>query len=175
MARHLRVFAAARNATPTDRPLTRLAGTVRYGLVQTRMFRDLPAGLMHFAIFWGFVLLTIGTANAVTGGLVQAIVSLPFDGALWVGVTALQNIVAVVVLLAVAYAIWRRVVVRPARLTLTRHGIDVLLLIGAVVATELLAQVFEVAASGPIDGAIVSNPLGGALSGLDPALAQALF
>ena len=63
MARHLRVFAAARNASPTDRPMTRLWGTVRYGLVQTRMFRDLPAGIMHFGIFWGFVLLTIGTAN----------------------------------------------------------------------------------------------------------------
>ena len=172
MARHLRVFAAARNATPTDRPLARLAGTVRYGLVQTRMFRDLSAGIMHFGIFWGFVLLTIGTANMVTGGLIQAILSIPFDGALWVAVTALQNVVAVVVLVRVAWAIWRRVVVRPARLTLTRHALEILLLIGGVVATELLAQVFEVAAYGPIEGAFVANPLGGALAGIDPALAR---
>ena len=40
------------------------------------MFKDRRAGLMHFGIFWGFVLLTIGTANVVTGGLVQAIISL---------------------------------------------------------------------------------------------------
>ncbi len=32
MARHLRVFAVARTASPTDHPLTRLAGTIRYGL-----------------------------------------------------------------------------------------------------------------------------------------------
>ena len=63
MARHLRVFAAARNASPVDHPARRLWGTVRYGLVQTRMFRDLSAGLLHFGIFWGFVLLTIGTAQ----------------------------------------------------------------------------------------------------------------
>ena len=42
---------------------------------------------------------------------------------------------------------------RPARLTLNRHAIDILLLIGAVVGTEMLAQVFEVAAYGPIEGA----------------------
>ena len=39
------------------------------------------------AIFWGFVLLTIGTANIVTGGLVQAVISIPFDGALWAAIT----------------------------------------------------------------------------------------
>src|SRR4051794_30818383 len=175
MARHLRVFAAARNASPTDRPLARLAGTVRYGLVQTRMFRDLPAGLMHFGIFWGFVLLTIGTANIVTGGLIQAVLEIPFNGALWTAVTAMQNVVAVVVLVCVAYGIWRRVVVRPARLTLTRHALDILLLIGGVVATELLAQVFEVASDGPIAGAFIANALGGALGGVDPAVIDALF
>jgi Fe-S oxidoreductase len=175
MARHLRVFAAARNASPTDRPIARLWGTVRYGLVQTRMFRDLPAGLMHFGIFWGFVLLTIGTANMVTGGLVQAILSIPFDGVLWVWVTALQNVVAVVVLVCVAWAIGRRVITRPSRLTLNRHALDILFLIGAVVGTEVLAQVFEVAAHGAIPGAIVSNPVGEALAGIGEGTAQALF
>ena len=62
------------------------------------MFKDRRAGLMHAAIFWGFVLLTIGTANIVTGGLVQAILSIPLDGALWTVVSAMQNVVAVIVL-----------------------------------------------------------------------------
>ncbi len=175
MARHLRVFAAARNATPTDHPLRRLAGTARYGLAQTRMFRDLPAGIMHFGIFWGFVFLTIGTANMVTGGLVQAIVSIPLGGALWVAVTLLQNVIALIVLACIGYAIFRRVVVRPARLTLNRHAIDILVLIGAVVGSEVLAQVFEVAAYGPIEGAVVANPLGAALSSVEPAILEALF
>ena len=85
MARHLRIFAVARAEGPSpfaDIP-RRTAGLVRYALVQTKMFKDRRAGLMHFGIFWGFVLLTIGTANIVTGGLVQAIISVPFDGMLW--------------------------------------------------------------------------------------------
>src|SRR5512141_660037 len=175
MARHLRVFAVARNASPTDHPVARLAGTVRYGLAQTRMFRDLPAGLMHFGIFWGFVLLTIGTANIAVGGLIQAVVSYPFDGLLWAAVGAMQNVVALIVLAAIAYAVWRRVVIRPARLTLNRHALDILWLIGAVVATELLAQIFQVAAHGEEPGAFISNALGGALNGLDNALLGGLF
>jgi Fe-S oxidoreductase len=175
MARHLRVFAAARNATPTDRPLARIAGTIRYGLVQTRMFRDVPAGLMHFGIFWGFILLTIGTANIAVDGLIGAVLAWPADGVVWAAVQAMQNVVALVVLAALAYAVYRRVVVGPARLTLNRHALVILGLIGAVVATELAAQVFEVAAHGPVPGAFVANGIGGALAGLGEGVNQALF
>ncbi|HYO44443.1 MAG TPA: hypothetical protein VES19_14695, partial [Candidatus Limnocylindrales bacterium] len=175
MARHLRVFAAVRNATPTDHPVRRLAGTVRYGLVQTRMFRDVPAGLMHFGIFWGFVLLTIGTANIALGGLIGAVLAWPLDGVLWAAMQALQNSVAVVVLGAIGYAVFRRVVLRPARLTLNTHALVILGLIGAVVATELLAQVFEVAAHGEIEGAFIANAAGGAFAALGADVAQALF
>ncbi len=58
------------------------------------MFKDPRAGVMHAGIFWGFVLLTIGTANIVTGGLIQAVISIPFDGVLWTAVSAMQNVVA---------------------------------------------------------------------------------
>ena len=37
---------------------------------------------------------------------------------------AMQNVVAVIVLVCVAWAIWRRVVTRPTRLTLNRHALD---------------------------------------------------
>ena len=48
-----------------------------------RCSRTRGPALMHAGIFWGFVLLTIGTANIVTGGLIQAVLSIPFDGLLW--------------------------------------------------------------------------------------------
>ncbi len=174
-ARHLRVFAAARNATPYDRIPTRVWGTVRYGLAQTRMFQDPPAGLMHFSIFWGFVLLTVGTANIVTGGLIQAVLAWPFDGLLWAVVNALQNVVAVVVLVAIAYAIFRRLVIRPERLTLSMHALLVLLLIGGVVGSELLAQAFESAAHGDIPGAFLASALGSLVAGLGEEVNQAVF
>ncbi len=102
MARHLRVFAAARPAVAQPSPFgdipRRFAGLIEYAFVQTKMFKDWRAGLMHAGIFWGFVLLTIGTANIVTGGLIQSILSIPLDGALWAAISAMQNLVAVIVL-----------------------------------------------------------------------------
>ena len=83
MARHLRVFAAVRASGPCPfaNVPPRLVGLIQYAFVQTKMFKDARAGLMHAGIFWGFVLLTIGTANIVTGGLIQAVLSIPLDGA----------------------------------------------------------------------------------------------
>jgi Fe-S oxidoreductase len=161
MARHLRVFAAARGAGPdplAGLPL-RIGGLLLYVFAQSKMFKDARAGLMHAAIFWGFVLLTIGTANVVTGGLVQAIVAWPFGGVLWTGVSALQNVVAVAVLVAIAYAFFRRLVTKPARLTFTSDALIILGLIGGVVLTELLAQAFEAASFGDVPGAFVANVL----------------
>ncbi len=175
MARHLRVFAAARNASPTDHVGARLWGTLRYGIVQTRMFRDVRAGILHAGIFWGFVLLTVGTANIVTGGLIEAIVSIPLDGALWAAVNAMQNVVAVIVLVCIAWAYWRRLVSKPKRLTFNRDALLILGMIGGVVATELLAQVYQVAAYGVIPGAFIANAAGSAVSGGDPATLQAAF
>mgnify|MGYP003293847817 CR=1 FL=1 len=47
----------------------RLAGLIEYAFVQTKMFKDPRAAILHLGIFWGFILLTVGTANIVTGGL----------------------------------------------------------------------------------------------------------
>ena len=60
MARHLRVFAAARAAgpSPLDNVPARLVGLIEYAFVQTKMFKDPRAALLHWGIFWGFVLLT---------------------------------------------------------------------------------------------------------------------
>ena len=171
MARHLRVFAAARAPGPkllSDLPL-RIGGFIRYALVQSRMFRDLRAGVLHAGIFWGFVLLTIGTANIVTGGLISAVLTKPFDGALWAAITAMQNVVAVIVIGSIGWAFWRRLVSRPARLTYNRDALLILALIGGVVLSELLAEAFEIASHGEKAGAIVSSALAGPLRSMLPA------
>ncbi len=165
MARHLRVFAVARPSRPFAQVPARIVGLVQYAFLQTKMFKDLRAGLLHAGIFWGFVLLTIGTADIVTGGIIQTVLSAPFDGMLWAAISAMQNVVAVIVLLSIGWAYFRRLVTRPARLTFNRDALVILGMIGGVVATELLAQAFEVARHGEITGAFVSNALAVALRG----------
>src|SRR5258706_8963476 len=133
IARHLRVFAAARPAVEQPRPFgrigRRLAGLIEYALIQTKMFKDPRAGLMHAGIFWGFVLLTIGTANVVTGGIIETILSAPLGGAIWAAISAMQNVVAVIVLVSIAWAFERRLISRPRRLTYNRDALVILAMI----------------------------------------------
>jgi Fe-S oxidoreductase len=177
MARHLRVFAAARADGPrlwSDVP-ARLIGLVEYALLQTKMFKDVRAGLMHFGIFWGFVLLTIGTANVVTGGVIESVLSAPFDGAIWAAISALQNVVAVIVLVSIAWAFERRLISRPKRLTYNVDALVILAMIGTLVAAELFAEVFKVARFGDQPGAFISAALAAPLRGLDAGLLETSF
>ncbi|HZB42933.1 MAG TPA: (Fe-S)-binding protein, partial [Ilumatobacter sp.] len=170
MARHLRVWAFAQPAPVGDEP-GRLGSLFKYAIVQVRMFRDLDAGLMHATIFWGFVILTVGTADRVTFGLVHAIGSWPLDGWLWRLLILGQNLFVLGVLVMVGYALFRRLVWRyPRRTTLSRDGVTILLLIGGVVATEWFAEAFRIAAYTDPDAgwAVVALPLSYALSAVLP-------
>jgi Fe-S oxidoreductase len=153
MARHLRVFATARPVTVTDRAESRFDALVRYALVQVRMFRDPASGMSHLVIFWGFIILSLGTLDRIFFGLVHTIVSAPLDGWLWRLLLLTQNLLIVGVLGAVAFSITRRAIARPRRMTLSRDGIVILLLIGGVVTTELFAEAFRIAGHGDPDAA----------------------
>ena len=158
MARHLRVFTRARPAVVTDRGEDRADSLVRYSILQVRMFRDPSAGLMHAAIFWGFIVLTIGTADRIAFGLVHAVLGWPIDGWPWRVTLGLQSLLLVAVLVGVGWALLRRLVVRPRRLTLSRDGLTILLFIGGVVVSELLAESFRIARYGDPDAAWAFAP-----------------
>jgi len=177
MARHLRVFAAVRaeGPSPLDDIPARLTGLIQYAFIQTKMFKDPRAAVLHLGIFWGFILLTVGTVNVVTGGLAQAIISWPLDGVLWMAVLAMQNVVAVGVLIAIAWAFERRLISRPPRLTYNLDALIILAMIGGLVAAELFAQVFEIARYGEQPGAFIASFLAAPLRGLDPGVLEAAF
>src|SRR5918999_1341898 len=174
MARHLRIFAAAQPVAVTDRPEERFGRLFVHSIAQVRMFRELDAGLLHAAIFWGFIILTVGTADRVTFGLVHTVLGLPFDGWLWRLLLPVQNLLAVSVLGAVAYALFRRLVSRPRRLTLSRDGLTILLLIAGVVVTELLADAFRLGRFGDPDApwSFVADGLGRGFGSVLPAAAM---
>jgi Fe-S oxidoreductase len=180
MARHLRVFAATRPAVAQPAPLgqigRRLGGLIEYAFVQVKMFKDWRAGLMHAGIFWGFVLLTVGTANVVTGGLIETVLSAPLGGAIWAAISAMQNVVAVIVIVSILWAFERRLISRPRRLTYNRDALTILGMIGGVVTTELLAEVVEFARYGDQPGAFVSALLAAPLrAAAAPATLEVLF
>lgn len=177
IGRHLRVAAAVRPGTPFggDAPGRGVADIVRHGILQPRMLRDPVAGLVHLAIMWGFVLLTVGTLDRITLGTVGRLLAAPAEGALWHAILALQSLAALLVLGAVGVALGRRLVTRPRRLTLSRDGIVILLLIATIVSTETLAEAFRIVAA-PASGdgwAWLPAAIAAPLAGLPPSVATA--
>jgi Fe-S oxidoreductase len=177
MGRHLRVMAVAQPAAVGDQPESRIRSLIVYSLAQVRMFREPGPGLMHATIFWGFVVLTIGSANRVSFGLVQAVLEWPLGGWLWRALLVVQGILVLGVLVGIGYALVRRLLLRPARVTLSQDALMILYLIAGVVLSETLYEAFRLARYPDPDGpfAFVAYLVGRPFVGLPPNLLEALF
>jgi Fe-S oxidoreductase len=104
-----------------DRPLLRMQRVVKIALLQTKLLREPLAGLMHLAIFWGFLAL-IGAVVESIGEGVTGHFSFRFLGGLYSFITFTQEIFCVLVVVSVALALWRRFIVPVKRLQVDTHG-----------------------------------------------------
>jgi Fe-S oxidoreductase/nitrate reductase gamma subunit len=114
MAGYLRV------GLPEDRtnaPGRRTWNLLTIGFAQTKILRERGAGLSHAAVFWGFLVVTAGTVEMMIQGVWPAF---GFDRflprPLWQLFMLSQELFAVVILAAVAWLLWRRLVAPPKRL-----------------------------------------------------------
>jgi Fe-S oxidoreductase len=94
---------------------------VKIALLQTKLLREPLAGLMHLAIFWGFLAL-IGAVVESIGEGVTGHFSFRFLGGLYSCITFTQEIFCVLVVVSVAIALWRRFITHVKRLHVDRHG-----------------------------------------------------
>ena len=115
-SRHLAVLRAGRPIDRLDQPMRRIWGVIVYVIAQRRLLNELGPGLMHAFIFWGFLVLLVTTGNYFTNGLIETILRWPLGGIAWMAAVAIANLFIGLVLGALAYAVWRRVVQRPTRL-----------------------------------------------------------
>lgn len=99
-------------------PALRLQETITFGFIQQKMFKDLPAGVMHAFIFWGFVTVSIGTIDTLLAGIITGF-SFKWilgDGELFRLYLVSQDYGNAAVALAITYAILRRMFFPPRRL-----------------------------------------------------------
>ena len=52
-----------------DHPEQRLWNLLTIGIAQTKILRDPVAGAMHASVFWGFCVITLGTAEMMVQGV----------------------------------------------------------------------------------------------------------
>ena len=161
--RHLAVLRSGRPIGRLDQPLRRIWGLVVYVIFQRRLLNDLGPGLMHAAIFWGFLILLVTTGNYLTNGLVETALAWPLGGIVWMAVVAVANLFIGLILVALGYATWRRMIRRPTRLALSRDAFIILAMILGVVVTEIAGDTLRFVAQ-PDDPARRVALLAGPLS-----------
>jgi Fe-S oxidoreductase len=101
----------------TDHPLVRAWNLVSIGVLQSKILRDPLAGAMHALVFWGFIVLTVGSVEILIQGVVPAFTYAMLVPA-WVYLPYVlsQKAFAVFVLGAVGWLFYRRLILRPKRL-----------------------------------------------------------
>lgn len=161
-----------------DRPFARAWNVVRVGIAQSKLLREPVAGAMHAAIFWGFMVLTAGTVELLIAGVIPSFAYERFLPApLAAAYQASQDGFAVLVLGAVAFAYFRRLVLRPPRLDGDNvEHLDayiILGLIGALMVTLLMSTAFlEVARPGSVSTPhLASRAIAAALADVPAAAA----
>jgi len=127
-----------------DHPWRRLRDEVVIYLGQRKLLKRpyYLRGITHAFIFWGFLVITYGSADLLLRGVLG--LHLPGTES---GVYAWSlDLFAVVVLASIAIAMFRRAVLRPAHMHIAREGYIILGLIGVLMLTLLVFEAAGIAA-----------------------------
>lgn len=146
----------------------RLKNLVTIAFFQTKILKgDVKAGLMHAIIFWGFCIIGLRTIILFGLGFSPTFLSFFTESLLGHLYTFLLNVILCLVMVAVTYAGYRRVVVKVSRLTPSIEALFILFMIFMLCFTDF---VFEGAhfsmAGGGTAWAPVSSLFGLALSAM---------
>ena len=119
MLKRIRVMLAGKPEVRWDRPARRFAEMLKVAFAQSRMFKEPGPGIMHAFIFWGFLVLLFRSASLIGRAYAPEWSSWTLfwfcptlDG--WYAL--LKDVTELVVLAMIAWAFFRRLVVRPKRL-----------------------------------------------------------
>ena len=182
-----RLLLAADAAPRFDQLGERLRRTAVYAFGQKKFLKgEQPAGIMHAAIFWGFMILVL-TVLTLFGRAYDEHFYLPLLGpgdALGGPYTLIRDLIQVTVVVAVLYALYRRLIAhtprlfgyRPAEERLHREnhweGILILFLILGIMVGSLLhegARLVEFAGEAGTEKERGWEPISDLVSGLIPA------
>ncbi len=172
LARYLQFGQGAESSRISEMP-TRIKNLLWIGFAQSKILRDPLAGPLHAGVFWGFLVLTIGTIEILLQGVFNGF---SYDAFLPAPVFAVytlsQELFALLVLSTVSALIWRRVVTKPKRLqgpgTHQAEAVIILGVIAALMITLLLMFGFASARQRGMEPGLhpIGGMLGHAFSGL---------
>ncbi|NUM89433.1 MAG: hypothetical protein HUU37_09540, partial [Bdellovibrionales bacterium] len=139
---------AAKGAGPAlGNTPARIGAVLQDVILQGRVRRKKAPGLAHSLIFWGFIVITIGTAEMIVEGLFHG-VNLMLLGTSVFGVyNVAADFMTLAVLSGVAFGFFRRLVLKPKYLATGRDALLVLTITAALMISLFLMNAFRVAGS----------------------------
>jgi len=139
----------------------RFANLFKYVFGQRRLLDQLVMGTAHFLIFWGFVVISLGTINFFGKGISENF-SLPILGtSLHTPFLFLLDLFSLLVILGILIAVARRFFPNSARMPRGWEAAIILILIGGLMLFDLLSDGFNMASQGRCEAAsFVGSSLG---------------
>lgn len=136
-------------ANRLDRIPERITAAIVNVLGQKAVLQKRVVGIMHTTIFWGFIIISIGTVEQFVSTLYQP-ANFQFIGQVPYSILiCVQDVLTLSVLLAVFYACYRRFIVRPRGLGKSKDATIVLILTGSLMASILLMNGFHILGADP--------------------------
>jgi len=143
-AKLYRYLRLGRNEDRTGQPRRRLRDELVIYLLQGKLFKRpyLIRGLAHAFIFWGFIVITVGTADL----LVNGILGWRVPGTESAAFVWLVDVFALLVIASIALAAARRLFFRPPRMHVAMDGYVILGLIATLMVSLVVFESAGIAA-----------------------------
>lgn len=145
--RRLRLWRQGKAAGCTDRPVARLAMVARYVLGQSKVVQERYAGLMHAALFYGFLtLFGVTLVIFVQEDLTAPLAGLHFiHGTFYLVWSLIADLGGVALLIGIGMAAYRRYGVRPERLDNRPTDALALALLALIAVTGFMGEAMRIA------------------------------
>lgn len=145
----------------TDNIPARLAGFVKDVLLQSSVRRKFAPGIAHTLIFWGFVIITIGTVEMLINGVFRSVSLALLGESVRNTYDKIGDVLSLGVLLGVAFGFFRRLVLRPHYLRTGFDSLMILAITGLLMVSLILMNLFRI--GGDPAGMLHHFPVSGAL------------
>ncbi len=161
-----------------DRIPSRLLETLINVLGQRAVLERKSIGIAHAVIFWGFILITIGTLEQFATTIYSGFDLTVIGESSFKALVAIQDLFTFGILVALGYASYRRYIIRPSGLGKSRDATIVILFTAGLMISILAMNAFHINSTQPwyASSMFFSNILAGWIGaiGFSPASAHVL-
>lgn len=176
LSRRFYLLLAGRRDNRFDRLGERFKHVLVYAFGQKKMFDDPFAGFYHLLIFYGFLVVSLRTLSMVIEGLFAGwelpLLNTPIGHAYLFS----KDIFELLVLVGLAFAIWRRGIQKKVRVEQSFGAWLVIGLIAILMVTDLAGEGARIAADDLVSSYLpISGLVGGWLSGFGEAALQMIY